>query len=76
MGIGVFAGSGRPQPSLQGIVRQIVEAENEGFDSFWFPQVFGPDVLSLISLVGGATKRIEIGTAVVPTFLRHPLVMA
>ena len=54
----------------------MVAAENDGFDSFWFAQVLGPDALTLIALAGQRTQRIEVGTAVVPTFPRHPMILA
>ena len=69
-------GSGSLGSGLPGMLRQVADAEAAGFDSFWLAQVFGPDVLTLISMAGSVTSRIELGTAVVPTFPRHPLVMA
>lgn len=63
-------------PSLDQQIQRVEHAEQDGFDSFWFPQVFGADALSVIGLAGQRTDRIEIGTAVVPTFPRHPVVLA
>lgn len=62
--------------SLDAIVDLIVNAETDGFDSVWFGQVFGADVMTIIALAGQKTSRIEMGTAVVPTYPRHPFVMA
>ena len=64
--------------TLQDTVQQVVQAENDGFDSVWFPQIpgFGYDALTIISLAGMQTERIELGTAVIPTFPTHPLAMA
>jgi len=76
MRIGVFIGSMDIPPSLEGQLQRVVDAEEQGFDSFWFPQVFGADVLTVIALAGQRTERIEMGTAVVPTFPRHPVVLA
>lgn len=76
MRIGVFIGTVGAAPDLEGQVRQVVEAEEDGFDSFWSAQILGVDALTLIALAGQKTQRIEMGTAVVPTFARHPLVMA
>ena len=59
--------------TLQGQVRQSAEAEADGFDSFWTAQVAGVDALTLLALSGGATQTIEMGTAVVPTYPRHPM---
>jgi F420-dependent oxidoreductase-like protein len=38
--------------------------------------IFAYDAINLLGLVGRETKRIELGTAVVPTYPRHPAVMA
>ncbi|MBM3945331.1 MAG: LLM class F420-dependent oxidoreductase, partial [SAR202 cluster bacterium] len=76
MKIGMFFGSGITAPSIGSLVDEVVRAEEEGFDSFWFAQIPGPEVLAVIAMAGQRTKRIEMGTAVVPTFPRHPMVMA
>ncbi len=36
----------------------------------------GPDVLTLLAAAGRSTERIEIGTAIVPTYPRHPAALA
>ncbi len=64
--------------SLGDLIQQAVDAENEGFDSFWFVQLpaGGCDILTAIAMAGQQTSRIELGTGVVPTYPRHPLIMA
>ena len=62
--------------NLEGAIQQVVKAEEEGFDSFWFGQTLGADVMTAIALAGQRTERIEIGVAVVPTYSRHPFAMA
>ena len=76
MRIGIFITSIGAAPDLEGQVQQVVAVEKEGFDSFWTAQTLGVDALTLISLAGQQTNRIELGTAVVPTFPRHPLMLA
>lgn len=76
MKIGWFLGSGSAAPTLAAWVDEAVQAESDGFDSFWFAQTFGPEVLAVLAMAGQKTKRIELGTAVVPTFPRHPMVLA
>src|SRR5262249_11145063 len=52
-------------------------AEREGFASIWVPQIPNDfDAMTAISLMGRATNRIEIGTAVQPIQTRHPVAMA
>ena len=78
MRIGIFIGAVGAAAGLGGRVQQVVDAERDGFDSFWSAQTVtaGLDALTLISLAGQRTDRIEMGTAVVPTFTRHPLTLA
>jgi F420-dependent oxidoreductase-like protein len=72
MRIGIFAGDG----SLDDLVGRARQAEADGFDSFWLPQIFGIDALSAHTLIGHQVPRLELGTAVVPTYPRHPAVLA
>ncbi|MGB0387593.1 MAG: TIGR03564 family F420-dependent LLM class oxidoreductase [Ardenticatenaceae bacterium] len=60
------------------LMEQVVQAERDGFDHFWFAHLpfNGYDALTVISMAGQQTSRIELGTAVVPTFARHPLILA
>jgi len=59
------------------IVDSAVAAEEDGFAGLWFPGGGGAlDPLVILPLVGRATRRIALGTSVVPTYPRHPLVMA
>jgi F420-dependent oxidoreductase-like protein len=59
------------------IIDQAAEAENDGFTSLWYGGGGrGMDVLTLLPLVGRATSRIELGTAIVQTYPRHPILMA
>ena len=52
------------------------DLEARGFASVWIPHVFGFDAMMAAALVGQATTRIEVGTAVVPTQPRHPSALA
>ena len=73
MKVGLFYGGA---PDVEGHVKGAVDAEKDGFDSIWYGQVFGPDVLTVIAMAGERTERIQFGTSVVPTYTRHPTVMA
>ena len=76
MRIGPFIGTMGAAGTLQGQVRQVVNAESDGFDSFWTPQIAGVDALTMLALSGQDTQAIEVGTAVVPTYPRHPTALA
>lgn len=61
---------------VQGLVERAVRAEKDGFAGVWLPQVSGVDALMVLAIAGRETSRIELGTAVVPTYPRHPTVLA
>lgn len=58
--------------SLEDAIGQIVRAEADGFASAWRAQIMGLDALTVFALAAEQTSRIELGTAVVPTYPRHP----
>jgi len=76
MRLGMMIGAAGAPWDVFGQVDQVVLAEKDGFESFWFAQIGGLDALTVIAMAGPRTSRIEIGTAVVPTYTRHPNVMA
>ncbi len=61
---------------LEQLVDHAAEAEAAGFSSYWVAQLAVPDALTAIALMGARTSTIEIGTAVIPTWPRHPLMLA
>jgi F420-dependent oxidoreductase-like protein len=61
---------------LSGYTDRIEVYENAGLDSVWCAQLFGVDALTLFAIAGARTSRIRMGTAVIPTYSRHPLVLA
>ena len=73
IGIGEIGGAAA---DVNGIVAQAKRAEADGFASGWFANIFGYDAIMLAALCARETSRIELGTAVVPTFPRHPTAMA
>jgi F420-dependent oxidoreductase-like protein len=59
------------------LIADAEAAEAAGFTSIWVPQIPDEfDALTAVALMGGATARIELGTAVVPIQTRHPVAMA
>ena len=79
MRIGLMIGpeKGRYRQKVAQLVTDAETAEREGFSSVWIPQIPGDfDALTAMTLVGSATERIEVGTAVVPIQTRHPIAMA
>ena len=59
-------------------VSRIVEAERAGLRQVWLSQggSGGSDNLTIAAIAAARTTQIRLGTAIVPTYPRHPLVMA
>ena len=76
MKLGIYGGNVRRGQPLTSLVDEIVQKEEEGFSSYWSPQVGTFDALTVFALAGQQTSRIELGTAVVPSYPRHPSALA
>ncbi len=76
MRIGLFIGTMGAADTVQGQAQQAVEAEADGFATLWTAQVAGVDALTMLALAGDRTESIELGTAVVPVYPRHPTALA
>src|SRR6202049_4676602 len=55
---------------------QLQHAADDGFASAWMSQLFGLDALTALAVAGSRVPGIELGTAVVPTYPRHPAFLA
>lgn len=57
---------------------ELIElAERLGVGAFWLTSGPGrPDALSVYTAAAGRTRRLRMGTSIIPTFPRHPLVVA
>jgi F420-dependent oxidoreductase-like protein len=75
MRIGVMSGAGDGS-NLEQLLAQAQRAEAAGFASFWMANIFSYDAITALAVVARTTRKIELGTAVVPTYPRHPLAMA
>lgn len=62
--------------TIDDVVAEARQAEADGFASYWAPQIFGHDALTVLAIVGREVPRIELGTSVVPTYPRHPMMLA
>jgi F420-dependent oxidoreductase-like protein len=78
MRIGIFIAETSPRGStVADVVARARWAEAHGLATGWVPHVpWSLDALTALALAGQATSRIELGTAVVPTWSRHPYGMA
>ncbi|MGH2365583.1 MAG: TIGR03564 family F420-dependent LLM class oxidoreductase [Chloroflexota bacterium] len=73
MNIGLMLSDAR---GVHELAAQAKQAEQDGFASCWFNHASGADAMTSAVVAAAATTRIELGTGVVPVFLRHPVGMA
>ena len=76
MRIGLMIGATPGDGTIDGVVKRAQTLEDRGFHSLWMAHIMGADAISTLGIVGRETKRIELGTAVVPSYSRHPMAMA
>lgn len=76
MRIGIHAGlSGQGDNAMDELLDAARSAKEHGLD-FWTPQLSDIDALTALAVVGREVPGLRVGTAVVPTYPRHPMVMA
>ena len=75
MRIGIYIPAG-PGVAIDALAARFRRAEEQGFHTAWFGQLFDHDALTLLALAAGVTDRIELGTWVIPTYPRHPSALA
>lgn len=62
--------------SIDETVQRAKSLRERGFTSLWSSQIFGPDTLTMLALVGREVRDVDLGTAVVPIHPRHPTMLA
>ena len=63
-------------PTVDELENSLREAAEQGFPSYWMPQIFGMDAHTAIAVAAKNVPNIRVGTSVVPTYPRHPMVLA
>src|SRR5450432_3191145 len=76
MRIGVSLAEPRGLDALTTLRDELQAAADDGFSSAWMSNIFGVDALTALAVAGSAVPGIEVGTAVVPSYPRHPAVLA
>ncbi len=72
MRIGIGGGGG----TIDAAVESVRQAQEAGYSSAWFSNIFGLDGMTACAVAGREVPDITLGTFVVPTYSRHPLYMA
>src|ERR1700716_2424043 len=77
MRIGIFGGeTGQGAGGIDELIKAVHETADQGFAGYWLPQIFGIDALTALAVAGPHVPGIELGTSVIPTYPRHPLMLA
>jgi len=76
MRIGVMIGGDGRRLGIDDVIGIARQVEAAGLDDVWMANIFSFDAISTLMLVGRETQRIGLGTAVTPTFPRHPTAIA
>ncbi len=78
MRIGINATGQVPWGDVAAAVAHAKTAEDDGFANYWIPEhpTGGVDALTMITVLGQSVATMELGTAIVPTFPRHPMALA
>ncbi|MFT4584524.1 MAG: 5,10-methylenetetrahydromethanopterin reductase [Gammaproteobacteria bacterium] len=76
MKIGLMMGTDPRSGSVDAVVNMAKRADAAGFSTLWMANIFALDAILSLATAGRETNRIEVGTAVTPTYPRHPSAMA
>ena len=76
MRIGIMIGADGSKMTLDDVIGRAKQAEAAGLDNVWLANIFSFDAISTLGFIGRETERIGLGTAVTPTYPRHPTAIA
>ncbi|MGH9004489.1 MAG: LLM class flavin-dependent oxidoreductase, partial [Acidimicrobiia bacterium] len=75
MEIGAMVNLG-DKAGLDGVVSSVRTLAGAGLSTAWFPQALSLDALTVMAVAGREVPGIALGTGVIPTWPRHPMVLA
>ncbi|MBV27705.1 MAG: LLM class F420-dependent oxidoreductase [Gammaproteobacteria bacterium] len=76
MRIGAMIGADGTKESIDDVVQLGKDIEAAGLDHVWIANIFSFDAITTLALIGRETSRVRLGTAVTPTYPRHPGALA
>ncbi len=76
MQIGIMLGADGGGGTIDDIVAAAKRVEAAGLDNIWMANIFSFDAISTLSIIGREVPRLGLGTAVTPTYPRHPAALA
>ena len=62
--------------TLEDLIDTVKKVEAAGLDNVWLANIFSYDAISTLGFIGRETSSIGLGTAVTPTYPRHPTAIA
>ncbi len=62
--------------SIDTTIERATALRDRGFRSLWSAQIFGPDTLTSLAIVGRELPELDLGTGVIPVQPRHPAMLA
>ena len=62
--------------SIDANLERATALRDRGFSRLWSSQIFGPDTLTVLAILGRELRDLDLGTAVVPIHPRHPTMLA
>jgi 5,10-methylenetetrahydromethanopterin reductase len=76
MRIGTMVAESGGADALTKITQDLQAAADDGYASAWMSNIFGLEALTTLAVAGSRVPGIDLGTAVVPTYPRHPAALA
>ena len=76
MRIGAMIGADGTKSSIDEVIQLGKDMEQAGLDHVWLANIFSYDAISTLGLIARETSTIRVGTAVTPTYPRHPGALA
>src|SRR5260221_10172357 len=76
IGVGTNQAARGRAARIDELIEQVATYARHGLDKVLFAQRQGVDALTVIALAGRVVPDIELETAVVPVYTRHPVAMA
>jgi len=61
---------------LDTIRSEAAQAADDGLAGVWMSQIFGPDALTALTVIGQEVLDLELGVSIVPIYGRHPFALA
>ncbi|MEM9742027.1 MAG: TIGR03564 family F420-dependent LLM class oxidoreductase [Pseudomonadota bacterium] len=76
MRIGLMIGADGTRQTLDDLIKRARRARRLGINDLWLANIFSFDAVNALTVIGRAVPDLGLGTAVTPTYPRHPTALA